>query len=280
MKDQYHHPSESLFDAGGHLNEEGVAFYAEHLAAERLEALPKNILLHVQECEQCKMNCLETAEIIRTEQAAESEGRAGGGTLAEERAVVYGSDSDSGRSRWGRPLKYAAVVVVIAGLGTVILMNINVMRRERTERVIGMNDTMEKGRPGGGGTVQEKTLAIRVHEWTQKYPQYSQQFQPNADLEKIMHLTFRSEQVFVEQPDSISEYTTPEKVEFRFSKDTRIIFTLRLIDRDGKLIHQRRMKHQESYVIPKQLRPGLYYWFIDQDTRTLACGRIAVLPHQ
>jgi len=102
-----------LFEINGHLNEEGIALFAEGLLFPAVYArIPAEVSRHVEECMECKMKIMELADIIREDD--ETMKQIAFGISHKE---THGPVKDEKlKTHWMLWIAAAATVIVLAGL--------------------------------------------------------------------------------------------------------------------------------------------------------------------
>lgn len=102
-----------LSEPNGHLNEEGIALFAEGLLFPAVYArIPAEVSRHVEECMECKLKIMELADIIREDD--ETMKQIASGISHKE---THGPVKDKKlKTRWMLWIAAAATVIVLAGL--------------------------------------------------------------------------------------------------------------------------------------------------------------------
>lgn len=270
-----------LFTEEGHLNEEGLAFYAEHLLRRELDIISGEITDHVMECSDCKFHCFELTEMLKLEQQTDLK------MMVEKDAEPPGisekHDKRGERRQWPRifnlqGFKIAAAIIILAGVGWIIMNWMRDMKDEnvKTAAVPPVIDSTENA-----PSAPVKTgIQAWVDKWARSNPASAMSYQTNAKLEAMMRMLFRSSDFQVVQPDSICETKYGEPLNFKWVDKKGKELTLRIMDQKGNLVHQRKLVHHLRYEVKKVLEPGLYYWFIEQSNYTVAGGRFGVVKDQ
>lgn len=270
------HLYKALVDAAGHLNDEGVAWYAEHLFHDNLIGLPAELLSHVSDCETCKASCLAVAEIISLTEKSEK----GEEDTEQEGHDLVGEAWPAYRKK--KPvhlfLKVAAVIIFLAGVGGIIYKynsHMNATQNVEMAEAPGSNPGDSLGEEIQAGLFR-KSLAL----WKSMAPGYESSFHPEVKMESMLRMVFRSHSFRVQHPDTMSLLTVGMPINFIWVQTSPERLTLRLINNEGKLMHKRSLDHHNTYSVRKLLPPGLYYWFFENDHQTIAGGRMGVVPDQ
>ncbi|MHC1706302.1 MAG: hypothetical protein AB9842_02140 [Bacteroidales bacterium] len=267
-----------LFDAQNHLNDEGVALYAESLLKDDMKGIPGLILEHVMECSDCKIRCLEVYEIIRIQhEMTKGISRNDEVKPPGEPPLDIESDRSAKKIRFynSRLFNVAAGIIILIGAGLLIVNWIKSIKGDKVmiaEQKVA-NDTAHHE------ALMGKSEGIK--RWTEKWiglnPAYEKAFQTNDKLESMLKLVFRSDDFVVQMPDSIAEFRQGMPVKFNWTDKKSKELILKIIDNTGNSIHKRKLKHHLAYEVNKSMEPGLYYWFIEQSNFTVAAGRFGVL---
>jgi hypothetical protein len=94
-----------------HLNEEELAFYVEALRLRRMEALPSDVLEHVQSCMECKKAIMEISSLVPDEVYS----KGGGHPFFDRHSIVERLREDSATI-----LRVAAGIVLVVATGTIL----------------------------------------------------------------------------------------------------------------------------------------------------------------
>ncbi len=57
--------STEYFKSNGHLDELGISIYVDKMCDNNMDELPENVRLHVEECQQCKMEISDTCDLLK-----------------------------------------------------------------------------------------------------------------------------------------------------------------------------------------------------------------------
>jgi hypothetical protein len=270
-----------LFNGEGHLNEEGVAFYAEKMLAQEMHQLPPQILQHVTDCQPCKIQCLEVFNILQQLEKERIKDYDGGerGSLGGSGPVkIPPEEKEPNMGSKALIFKIAAGILLIMGVGWVLMKGMRSMKDENSR--LADNNTITDSKHTTGAMKSGSAIERWIETWEHLFPASQGIYHSNPSLESMLSIVFRSQDFIVVKPDSITEYKAGEDIIFDWSDKKGKEIELKIISRDGSLIHKRRLSHHSSYVVKKALPPGLYYWFIERSNVTVAGGRFGIIPDQ
>ncbi|HRY33090.1 MAG TPA: hypothetical protein P5531_09020 [Bacteroidales bacterium] len=261
---------ERLFDQGGHVNEEGVAYYAEAILAGREDTLPEGLRAHVAHCSHCAAQCLEMVMILKEIDAGEAsagEGLTEGEQILGESCIEM-TQSQSGRIRlvWRR-YRIVAGFLLLGSIGLFLLLWLSEMKRE---------EDLVKKHDRGVIRQEQRVLETWVSYWAGKNSGFGERFILNPSLEKMLAMAFRSGEFAVLSPDSLAVYHEGDTVFFNWKGAGMATLVLRVIGNTGETLHQRKLSHHHAYYLPVRPQPGLYYWFVELDGMKAAGGRFII----
>ncbi len=98
-------------------------------------------------------------------------------------------------------------------------------------------------------------------------------YHTNAELEMLIGDTYRGDHIKIISPSTNQAITSP--VYFKWKTDVRPPFELKLFNNSGDLIYRDSVTVY-SLSVKKTLKPGLYYWQIDDKNDLLFTGKFIV----
>jgi hypothetical protein len=239
----------------GHLSAEAVALYVDALKLMRLDRLPVEFRMHVEECFQCKTEVTGLFSLV-----ADSD-------YSQEGPHPTFDASESARSA-ATPalLRAAASIAAVVGLS-----------------VLGYWWSNHGSQTGVGGTAplaQHPGIADTVQIQTRKEEGAVARQQPLAaafaespEMEDLMKSAVRSEEADVRSP--VDGSTVRAAVRFEWSTAAKPPFQLLIVNNRDRTV--RSLQLQESaYVMKDPLPQGLYYWKLIGEGELLHVGKFKV----
>jgi hypothetical protein len=245
----------NFFTTNNHLSENGIALYVDAIKLERIDNLPATIVHHVEECEECKMQIMEVAELLANEQYDKTMDH-----------PFFGFKKYS-NSTFPGIYRIAAVFVIAAFIGTIyyFLANKtpNALQNKQTVAV----QQKQLSVPNDSSTIQSKQTASKL---TQDL--LAANFEPSPNLDDLVQTQFRSTTIEIISPAVGEVVINP--IIFRWKQyDKRLTIKI-LSNKESTLVSS--SLSGDSFTTSKKIAPGLYYWKLETDDELLFVGKFLV----
>ncbi|MDP1677959.1 MAG: hypothetical protein Q8L88_13960, partial [Bacteroidota bacterium] len=176
--------TKSFFSDNNHLSENGIALYVDAIKLERIDNLPAAIVHHVEECEECKMQIMEVAELLAGEQFDKTMNH------------PFFSPKEAIPASFSVIYRIAAVFVIAAFIGTIYYFLANRMP-ETTQNNQSAATEQKNLLP-----VHKDSLAIE-HKQSSVKPTddlFAVNYEPSPNLEDLVQTQFRSTTIEIISP--------------------------------------------------------------------------------
>lgn len=227
----------SYFGPDGHLNDNGIALYADALMLDRVDDLPANVRSHVEDCVVCQQEIAVLCEMLDENLYRE----------AREEHPFFKTDTQPQKTDAFPYFKIAAILlsVVLAGLTYWFFAN-----RGPEEPVIADEPII--------------TEELIIAENFTSHPFY----------ENLVGQEYRAGTIRVLSP-SIDDEFSEQPIGFEWDRADDAPLTLQILNNRTETIHETG-DLQKSYQPDIDLDPGLYYWRLESDKELLYVGRFTV----
>lgn len=242
----------NFFENNEHLSETGIALYVDALKLERVHDLPRTILQHVEQCDECKMQVMQVAEIMKEE------------VIDKSVKHPYFDGEKETSSPFSIIYRIAAVVIIAAFAGTMYYVLTDKSADEET-----------------GITEQQVPNNIPVDSITAEKKQsppkppsnlFAANFEPSPNLEDLVQNEFRSSMIEIVSPKNGTVVPQPVILQWKNSGQK---ITVRVVNNKEVTIASVTM-HGDRYTVKKKISPGLYYWKLETDSELLFVGKFLV----
>ena len=244
----------TLFDPDGHLTEEGIAVCVDALRAKGYDALPDTILTHVDGCDRCKRSIVDTAGLLEVD--------------AYERpkpALPLNVADRTRMSSFSYAYRIAASIVVCASIGILVYLA-QILRNDRPI-------LSELKRSVNGPTEQVRTESSAGSAQSASPSEYAANFVGSPTLENLANAVTRSTSVAVRAPGN--GVTLKGKIEFEWMAREPSKIAMEILSNTGKPVY--RFAHCKSpFHFNGELKPGLYYWKLEDESDLLYVGKFFV----
>lgn len=244
-----------LFTEHRHLTDEGIALYVDALRWERVENLPDDMRIHVEKCERCQQQIVESHELMKA--------------IPVDRSIRHPFFDSRMREPIVRytPYRIAAVFAIAALLGGLYFVIINregdsgrMTAEQRTEQ---QNPHVQRD----SATVPENT--DRNIDQT---PLLADNFDISPNLEDLVETEFRSVSIDVITPANGDVVQTPVRFAWKNSDGA---MTLKVLT-NKELTVIKTTVSGNSYTVNKKLAPGLYYWKLETKKELAYVGKFYI----
>jgi hypothetical protein len=240
--------STDQFFTDEHLNDSGIALYVDAIVLDRTEALPDSVLSHVEECDTCKHQILQVAELVRMQ--------------PRNSTIVHPFFDAPIVQPTSFPVWYriAAVFLVLVAAGTIFFL---VNTTEHT----GLPD-MSTVRPAA----DTAKSVIEMQTVEQSSALIAEHFAPSPNLDDLVQSEFRSAAVDVLAPSNGESVRPPITFRWRHSGHPMKLKVLS----NKEITVLTAIVTADSFTTAKKFEPGLYYWKLENREELLFIGRFFV----
>ncbi len=244
--------SSKFFIHGNHLSENGIALYVDALKLERLHDLPETIRLHVEQCEECKMQIMEVSQLMNDK------------VYDKTMKHPYFDAQEQTSSPFSIVYRIAAIFVIAAFTATTYYLLFN-----------GASDQHHDI------TVQHAPNIISADsariEKKQSPPSptsdlFAANFEESPNLEDLVQTEFRSTTINILSPAIGEIVRTP--IIFRWKQYDKPLKIKILSNKERTLVAS--TVRGDSFTTTKKFAPGLYYWKLETDDELLFMGKFLV----
>jgi hypothetical protein len=249
-------PTVGLFEKNSHLTEEAIALYVDALKLDKTDQLPKELLTHVADCEQCKLQITELYSLLEGQEYRKAEGH------------PYFDKVGQGQSKgsW-YVFRIAAVLALALGIGAIIYFGFI----KGNEAVTIPAQTSRSIEPGE----EETGVAKEVPEKTEAPSKdlYARNFVESPNLEDLVGSEMRSGGVEVTSPANGA--VVEHSVSFEWKGENKGPFILKILTNRENVSISRTLK-EPHLTLAVELPPGLYYWKLESAGELLYVGKFFV----
>jgi len=250
-----------LFDAEGHLNDEGIALYVDALILSRLNQLPPEVIDHLEECMKCKHEVTELHSI--------------------QKEVNYANlgphpyfDHLKPRNNWNYLWRVAAVVLVTSGLCYLVFSKLK----------DGDYQAINKSQVRDSLEIQQKENVASDHKKENQSAEKIQQvkepgsknllaYTPSPVLEDLIQTNTRSSDIKILSPYNNDTLKGSIKFQWEFKSDEKL--WLKIVDNSEKELYNYSVQ-EDQFVLQERLKPGLYYWKLETQDDLVHVGKFFV----
>ena len=270
-----------ILNQNGHLTDQAVALYVDGLILERMEKLPEELISHVENCNECHIQCTDLYATLKG-------------------AVEYSNEPhpyfDRPAADNPKPFGFGKYILPLAVAFAILLWFM--LRPERTEAPIDNQIIPEDPIKVPNERVDSSTVNILSDEIADKDEVPSKEiekdipadqpvtneedlpeliaatFEVNDDLEAMIGEVFRSNELEVLLPKNENKYFAGDPLEFKMNNlDGTQSPELLIMNNKGETVLNQKL-NTGSFKIYHQLSPGLYYWKIETEDDLLHLGKI------
>ena len=239
---------QTFFTKQHHLDENGIALYVDALHLEHLSQLPKEILQHVEHCEECKLQIVEVFDLVQ-------EGM-------EEKTIQHPffDIKPSKMHYFIQSYRIAAIFILAALIGTLYFLFI---QKELTvtpeiSKSLLLNDSVKAHKNISSQKPINDLLA--------------DSFSPSPNLDDVVHTEYRSSTIEVISPENGAIVHSP--ISFHWNQYDKPVKIKILTNREITILTS--IVQKNTFVTAKTFPPGLYYWKLESDDELLFVGKFFV----
>jgi hypothetical protein len=238
----------TFFTAENHLDDHGIALVVDALTLDRMEALPGSVLQHMESCDRCKQQILETA--------------AAGIPLPQTPSTRHPYFDARPTVHMLPKVWYnvaALFLLAVIGSGTFYL----VISRSALppERSI----VQPADRPSPPDLAAAEQTEIPPSSAVDRYT-------PSPNLDDLIHSEFRSATLEIIAPKNGDPVSTP--VTFRWTDHPQPLKLKVLTNKEVTILTA--IVQHGRYTTAKRFEPGLYYWKLESDDELAAIGTFTI----
>ena len=234
-----------------HLTDEGVALYVDALRLERTAELPAEIRIHVEGCEECQRQIVESHEMMKSIRVDKSRSHPYFDRQVREPGVRY------------TPYRIAAAV---AGVALLAAGYYAIVSRDSTLPEI---TKQEQGTSVKEAGVNHTTA---VPNDTVSEPLLADNFTESPNLDDLVHTDFRSTSVEVIAPLNGEIVKAPIRFKWKASNEE---MTLKILTNKERTVLSKTVTG-DALTVEKKLAPGLYYWKLETEKELIYTGKFLV----
>lgn len=242
----------NFFDSRKHLSETGIALYVDALKLGHVHNLPETILQHVEQCDECKMQVMQVAEIMKEE------------VIEKRMKHPYFDAEKETSSPFSIIYRIAAVLVFAAFAGTMYFVLTDNSPDKETEIT---HQQVPYHIPADSFTVGEKQSPSKPPS-----DLFAANYEPSPNLEDLVQNEFRSTMIEIVSPKNGIVVPQPVVLQWKNSGEK---ITVRVVNNKEIMITSATM-HGDRFTVKKKLVPGLYYWKLETDSELLFVGKFFV----
>ena len=253
----------------GHLNEEGIALYADGLLLEKIDMLPISIRNHVEDCQQCKKEVFDTYELIRNNQRFKN----------IETHPFFGLKKENQHSGSGSRmysfLKIVAVFLIIISVSVVI--NYLLKTKSQSNSLNSQVTSNSKDTLHEIGNPAKKNVNVqRVDSSNAQNERLAVNFKKSELFEGLISSNFRSADIEVLSPFLGQKFIKQSHIIFEFKGDVSIPVTIKVYNNKGKEMLVRNGISTNRYRYAPKLYSGLFYWKLLREDDLLYVGKFYI----
>ncbi len=239
-----------------HLTEEGVALYVDALRLERTVELPAEIRIHVEGCEECQRQIVESHEMMKEIRVDTSGPHPYFDRQVREPGVRY--------TPYRIAAAVAGVALLAAGYYAIVSRDSSPPAYTEQEQIPSVQQTEqnhaqsipEESKPEG--IVAEPVLADN--------------FTESPNLEDLVQTDFRSTSVEVLSPLNGDVVKTPIRFQWKTSEEE---MTLKILTNKERTVLSNTVTG-DAFIVDRKLAPGLYYWKLETKKELIYTGKFLV----
>jgi hypothetical protein len=274
---------EELFREDGHLNDEGVAYFAESLVQSKMQRVTDGIRSHVENCFDCKKRIFSIHDILVEDTTVNHQiQELVKLNLIEKRGIIF-----------NRALVYSMRIaaILIVGLGIYFLIfkyssnsenfaNMDLKINNKTDSAknpshvskvkegVVIFDTSKKGLKNDVKPSIEEAFDTTL---------LAENFKNNKSFDELMNSTMRSGIEFkVLSPNNLAQFSPGQSIEISWKTDLDGPFAITFFTNQGKTIYSSKPIITKKYKMNFVLSPGLYYWKLETEDEMLNIGKILI----
>ena len=286
----------NYFSPEGHLNDSGIALYADAIKLNKIAQLPDNFKSHVDSCTICQHQLVDFSAIMTDVDQSDIKQHPYF-DKNESQAQNLVSDTKTSKSSGSkiRPLLMRiAVAAVFAALTFFAykqfsgnqkkeIVNVypdappNRLKPETKEPNPKTNETIvETPKPSENKTPKANTpkqSEIEIPEAKNNRELFAANFIPNEEYESILGNITRSAEFKVTGPINDVMFREGKKILFKWENNIKLNFTI--FDNEEEVVFVKSI-NSDHLDFQNNLKPGVYYWKLETEKDLLHLGKFTV----
>jgi len=243
-----------FFGEDTHLSEEGYALFVDALRVNKVHLLAKQVLEHVDECEKCKAEILETLSLTEDESCRE----------AEPHPYLEAIDNQTA-ARFSIAYRIAAIFLVGISLGVVLYLFRFVIEKASDPPNSSVSSLIGKPSIQKVPANNDESIARRVL--------VADNFSESPNLENLVNSVSRSESPFEVSPRN--NEIVKKEILFRWKMQGVEFVTITILSNKEDVLKSSSLK-RSNFLYSEKLKPGLYYWKLEHKDELLYVGKFFV----
>jgi hypothetical protein len=270
---------EQLVDEEGHLNEEGIALYAEALHLDRLAELPEFLLHHVEDCISCKSQSFEIYQVLRS---MEEEFPSQDHPFFREQNTENQREQAGTKSRNNGPSSFLDHYRIAAGISIIIALGLSLyfLFKPSKPPLIADFSTHQPDRKGLSNQLSTRTVekdSLKINNLKPKKTELvlKESYEANQGLEKKQKSIINTGSFNILSPVKSVTINAGKDIQFSWDSKIRTQLGLRIFDNRNHPVYSG-LVSGHAFLLKNNLKPGLYYWFIYDGQEILAGNTLVI----
>lgn len=244
----------SSFFTDQHLSEEGISLYVDALKLQRVGELPEELRVHVESCAECQLQIVEVHEMLKEE--------------------IYDTSAPHpyfDKQKVREPIYRYGVYRIAAAVAGAALLGIgyySIVSRETPVQTVAPQTTTQNS------TITQEPSRTEPQQPSKNNGSdlLAEHFTESPNLEDLVHGEFRSTSIQALFP--VVGKVASQPIVFRW-KDNDEPITLKIVTNKEVTVASTLVRG-DSYMLKKNLPPGLYYWKLESKDELLYVGKFIV----
>jgi hypothetical protein len=271
---------DELINTDGHLDNEGIAVYAENLSQRRVNDLPDVLRTHVEDCAICKMKILGVYKVLNEGKnyAVDPSNDIIPNKSIETIKPIKPADKNK-ISIVSYLLKIAAVLIILIGG----YLSVSYLKNSKTaDQVISLNDTLNNNKTSiqkitADNNLKQPEGIVKIKYGPGKTNLLAANFVESKSFEILINSGLRSSSAIeVVKPPNLSTFMLGDQIEFEWKSPLKEIYLVTIYSNKGKEKVKSQPLQSSVYSIKINLLPGLYYWKLENEVELCYVGKFLV----
>jgi hypothetical protein len=242
----------TVFFERQHLSMEGVSLYVDALALKQTEKIPEAVRLHVEQCDECKVQIMSAFELVKDEPYFAAQPHPYFDTQVHKPSVRYAA------------YKIAAgfAVAALVGGGYYFYSNNHIVTPFADQKIT--TPSLMK--------IETPAIAKKQELKNESSKLLAENFEVSPNLEDLVQNQFRSSSIEAVSP--VVGKVTDQPIVFKW-KDADSPLTIKVLT-NKELTIESAVVNGRQYTLKKNLTPGMYYWKLETEDELLFVGKFIV----
>ncbi len=261
----------NLFNDKGHLNDEGIAGYAEKLIAKEHYSLPESVLSHVEECKLCKSRVMNTIDVLISIK--------NGSAIAKSHDKLK-RESGTRKDNYKELLKYAAIIAILLGLSFLLIKNIRFSHVLQSELVHKDSTRMNQFQGSQNKTeridsIQEdQKINLRVEE---SVDFLADNYKESDLFENLLSVEYRDiQEINIKSPSLNQIFSKKDSVIFIWDTERDESWQIKIFNNTDSRPFLVKEVLTTEFCLDTMLGSGLYYWKLETENSLVHVGKFIV----